>query len=225
MARFSPPSSSIRGRTYRAIGFRDDRGRLEYHTPEGLSLRRPFLRTPVELSRISSRFAMRFHPVLKTWRAHTGVDYAAPTGTPVRATAAGRVTSLGLERWLWPSDHAETRRHLQYAFTVTYRVFVPACASAVRLSRDRSLATSAPPVSPPARTCTTSYRSTAATKTQSLSNFPAPHRWRRNTSRHSGATPANSAPASTSLAETSPWQVTSNRRQRPTFTCYGRLAT
>jgi len=83
------------GRSYRAIGFRDERGRLEYYTPEGLSLRRPFLRTPVELSRISSRFAMRFHPVLKTWRAHTGVDYAAPTGTPVRATAAGRVTSLG----------------------------------------------------------------------------------------------------------------------------------
>ena len=83
------------GKTYRAIGFRDDRGRLEYYTPEGLSLRRPFLRTPVELSRISSRFAMRFHPVLKTWRAHTGVDYAAPTGTPVRATATGRVTALG----------------------------------------------------------------------------------------------------------------------------------
>jgi murein DD-endopeptidase MepM/ murein hydrolase activator NlpD len=68
---------------------------MEYYTPEGLSLRRTFLRTPVELSRISSRFAMRFHPVLKTWRAHTGVDYAAPTGTPVRATAAGRVTALG----------------------------------------------------------------------------------------------------------------------------------
>lgn len=83
------------GRTYRAIGFRDERGRFEYYTPEGLSLRRPFLRTPVELSRISSRFAMRFHPVLKTWRAHTGVDYAAPTGTPVRATATGRVASLG----------------------------------------------------------------------------------------------------------------------------------
>ncbi len=83
------------GKTYRAIGFRDDRGRLEYYTSEGLSLRRPFLRTPVELSRISSRFAMRLHPVLKTWRAHTGVDYAAPTGTPVRATATGRVTALG----------------------------------------------------------------------------------------------------------------------------------
>ena len=96
------------GKTYRAIGFRDDRGRLEYHTPEGLSLRRPFLRTPVELSRISSRFAMRFHPVLKTWRAHTGVDYAAPTGTPVRATATGRVTALG---WNGGYGQAVTLKH------------------------------------------------------------------------------------------------------------------
>lgn len=83
------------GKVYRAVAFRDARGRTDYYTPEGLSLRRPFLRTPVEYTRISSRFARRFHPVLKTWRAHTGVDYATPTGTPVRATAAGRVTALG----------------------------------------------------------------------------------------------------------------------------------
>ena len=115
------------GKTYRAIGFRDDHGRLEYYTPEGLSLRRPFLRTPVELSRISSRFAMRFHPVLKTWRAHTGVDYAAPTGTPVRATATGRVTAPGLERWLRPGGHAETRRHVQHAlWTLVAFSFWPA---------------------------------------------------------------------------------------------------
>ena len=51
---------------------------------------------------------MRFHPVLKTWRAHTGVDYAAPTGTPVRATAAGRVTSLG---WNGGYGQAITLKH------------------------------------------------------------------------------------------------------------------
>ncbi len=83
------------GKTYRAVAYRNARGQTDYYTPEGLSLRRPFLRTPVEFSRISSRFSRRFHPVLKTWRAHTGVDYAAPSGTPVRATAAGRVTALG----------------------------------------------------------------------------------------------------------------------------------
>lgn len=96
------------GRTYRAVGFRDARGRMEYYSPEGLSLRRAFLRTPVELSRISSRFAMRFHPVLKTWRAHTGVDYAAPTGTPVRATAAGRIAAQG---WNGGYGKAITIRH------------------------------------------------------------------------------------------------------------------
>lgn len=96
------------GRTYRAVGFRNARGQMEYYSPEGLSLRRAFLRTPVELSRISSRFAMRFHPVLKTWRAHTGVDYAAPTGTPVRATAAGRIAALG---WNGGYGKAITIRH------------------------------------------------------------------------------------------------------------------
>ncbi len=96
------------GRTYRAVGFRGARGQMEYYSPEGLSLRRAFLRTPVEFSRISSRFAMRLHPVLKTWRAHTGVDYAAPTGTPVRATAAGRVAALG---WNGGYGRAITIRH------------------------------------------------------------------------------------------------------------------
>ncbi len=96
------------GRSYRAVGFRSTRGQMEYYSPQGLSLRRAFLRTPVELSRISSRFAMRLHPVLKTWRAHTGVDYAAPTGTPVRATAAGRIAALG---WNGGYGKAITVRH------------------------------------------------------------------------------------------------------------------
>lgn len=96
------------GKTYRAVGFRNARGQMEYYSPEGLSLRRAFLRTPVEFSRISSRFAMRLHPVLKTWRAHTGVDYAAPSGTPVRATAAGRIATLG---WNGGYGKAITIRH------------------------------------------------------------------------------------------------------------------
>lgn len=84
------------GRVFRAIAFRDANGYLSYYTPDGVSVRRPFLRTPVEFSRITSRFTnRRYHPVLKTWRAHKGVDYAAPTGTPVRATASGRIVALG----------------------------------------------------------------------------------------------------------------------------------
>jgi murein DD-endopeptidase MepM/ murein hydrolase activator NlpD len=84
-----------RGRPYTAIGHRNASGFTSYYTPEGMSMRRPFLRTPVEFSRITSRFTnARYHPILKTWRAHTGVDYGAPPGTPVRATASGRVISL-----------------------------------------------------------------------------------------------------------------------------------
>jgi murein DD-endopeptidase MepM/ murein hydrolase activator NlpD len=84
------------GRVFRAVAYRDANGYISYYTPDGTSVRRPFLRTPVEFSRISSRFTRgRYHPILKTWRAHKGVDYAAPTGTPVRATASGRILAIG----------------------------------------------------------------------------------------------------------------------------------
>ena len=85
-----------RGKSYRAIAFKDASGRTQYFTPDGQSLRRSFLRSPVKFSRISSRFTRkRYHPVLKRWRAHKGVDYAAPTGTPIRTTAAGTVVFAG----------------------------------------------------------------------------------------------------------------------------------
>jgi murein DD-endopeptidase MepM/ murein hydrolase activator NlpD len=84
------------GETYRAIRHVDDDGRVQYYTPDGQSMRRTFLRTPVKFSRISSGFSWgRYHPVLKRWRAHKGVDYAAPRGTPVLSTADGRVTHIG----------------------------------------------------------------------------------------------------------------------------------
>lgn len=87
---------SNRGRVYRAIGARGRDGKMNYYTPAGVSLRRPFLRTPVQFSSVTSRFSQaRYHPILKTWRAHNGVDYAAPVGTPVRATASGRIISVG----------------------------------------------------------------------------------------------------------------------------------
>ncbi len=82
------------GETFRAIRFTDDQGRASYYTPDGRSLRRAFLRAPVKHSRISSLFSKRrLHPILKKWRAHKGVDYAAPAGTPVHATADGRIVS------------------------------------------------------------------------------------------------------------------------------------
>lgn len=83
-------------RTFRAIGHRVADGRMEYYSPDGLALRRAFLRTPVKFSRVSSTFSdARYHPILKRWRAHNGVDYDAPLGTPVRATASGRIAAIG----------------------------------------------------------------------------------------------------------------------------------
>ena len=83
------------GKNYRAVWFQDAEGKGGYYTPEGKNLRKAFLRSPLEFSRISSGFAMRFHPILHEWRAHKGVDYAAPAGTHVKATADGTVELVG----------------------------------------------------------------------------------------------------------------------------------
>ena len=84
------------GRAYRAIYFQDAAGRGGYYTPDGRNLRKSFLRSPLEFSRISSGFSLsRFHPILQRWRAHMGIDYAASTGTHVKATADGYVQFAG----------------------------------------------------------------------------------------------------------------------------------
>ena len=84
------------GRVYRAVRYTDASGRTDYYTPEGRSMRKAFLRTPVAFSRISSRFSLgRKHPILNRIRAHKGVDYAAPYGTPIKATGDGKVVFRG----------------------------------------------------------------------------------------------------------------------------------
>ena len=84
------------GKTYRAIRYTDSNGETAYYDPDGHTKRRAFIRTPVKFVRISSRFTRkRWHPVLKRWRSHKGVDYAAPRGTPVKATGNGKVVFRG----------------------------------------------------------------------------------------------------------------------------------
>ena len=86
---------TTQGETFQAIRFEDSDGVASYYNPQGESMLGTFLRSPVEFSRISSRFGKRKHPILKTWRAHKGVDYAAGRGTPIRATADGKVVHAG----------------------------------------------------------------------------------------------------------------------------------
>jgi murein DD-endopeptidase MepM/ murein hydrolase activator NlpD len=85
-----------RGNTYRAVRYEDKNGEVGYFDDAGHSKRRAFLRTPIKFARISSRYnPRRWHPVLKKWRAHKGVDYAAPTGTPIKASGDGKVIFRG----------------------------------------------------------------------------------------------------------------------------------
>lgn len=82
------------GNTYQAFYYEQD-GKGAYYSADGKSRKKAFLRSPLEFSRVTSGFAMRFHPILKTWRAHKGVDYGAPIGTKVRATGDGIVEFIG----------------------------------------------------------------------------------------------------------------------------------
>ena len=86
---------SSQRKVYRAVWFQDPWGAGGYYTPEGANLRKAFLRSPLEFSRVTSGFGMRRHPLFQQWRAHQGVDYGAPLGTRVRATGDGVAAFAG----------------------------------------------------------------------------------------------------------------------------------
>lgn len=84
------------GNVYTAVRYEDAKGYAQYFTPKGLSMRKAFLRSPVDFARISSRFNLkRKHPILHKIRAHRGVDYAARRGTPIKAAGDGKVIHAG----------------------------------------------------------------------------------------------------------------------------------
>lgn len=84
------------GRVLTAVRYEDGEGNVNYYTPEGKAMRKAFLSTPVDYARITSHFdAHRRHPILNRIRAHKGVDYAARTGTPVKATGDGKIAFIG----------------------------------------------------------------------------------------------------------------------------------
>jgi len=92
-------SFTNRKKTLNAVRYTDSNGTSDYFTPKGLSMRKTFLRTPLDIFRISSGFNLRRkHPIHKKIMAHRGVDYAAPRGTPVYAAGAGKVIEAGYSK-------------------------------------------------------------------------------------------------------------------------------
>ena len=85
-----------RGKSFTAVRYTNKQGNTSYYTADGTSMRKAFIRTPVDFARISSRFSNgRKHPILNKIRAHKGVDYAAPHGTPIKSAGDGKVVLAG----------------------------------------------------------------------------------------------------------------------------------
>lgn len=82
------------GKRYQSVWF-DDPGSKGYYTFDGKSQKKAFLKSPLKFSRISSVFSMRVHPISGKWKRHEGVDFAAPTGTPIKAAADGTIEFIG----------------------------------------------------------------------------------------------------------------------------------
>jgi murein DD-endopeptidase MepM/ murein hydrolase activator NlpD len=102
-------SISNQGKTFSGFRFENEAGKPEYYDGKGNSLKKSFLKSPLKFARITSRFTTaRYHPILKIVRPHLGVDYAAPSGTPVVAVASGTVATAG---WSGQGGNAVRLRH------------------------------------------------------------------------------------------------------------------
>ncbi|CDG85205.1 peptidase M23 family protein [Janthinobacterium agaricidamnosum NBRC 102515 = DSM 9628] len=88
-----------RGKTFQSVWFEDPASKQGggYYSFDGKSLKKAFLKSPLEFSRISSGFSMRVHPISGNWKQHKGIDFAAATGTPIRASGDGTVESVGMQ--------------------------------------------------------------------------------------------------------------------------------
>ena len=143
------------GKTFQAVRYTDLGGKTEYYSLDGKSMRKAFLRTPVDYRRISSKFSLgRKHPILNRIRAHKGVDYAASHGTPIRATASGK-SPTAAPRAATGIPSSSSMRTSTVRCMHTCPVTRGDCARAVASSRGRSSAMSAVPASLPGPTCTT----------------------------------------------------------------------
>ena len=85
------------GKPYTVMWFQEPGSKGAYYSLDGKSLQSAYLASPMQFSRVTSGFAMRFHPILQTWRAHRGIDYGAPVGTPVRVVGDGVVEFAGVQ--------------------------------------------------------------------------------------------------------------------------------
>jgi murein DD-endopeptidase MepM/ murein hydrolase activator NlpD len=107
------------GVSFRGIRFIDSDGRMGYYNEAGLSTKKMFLKSPLKFSRISSGFSKRrYHPVLKRWRSHNGIDYAAGRGTPVRAIGSGRVKFTGRKGGY--GKHVRVRHNSKYGSSYSH---------------------------------------------------------------------------------------------------------
>ena len=158
----------------RLFRYTDPDGDTGYFDDAGTSARRGFLRAPVPYVNLTSRFGSRRHPLLGYVRAHQGVDYGAPEGTPVWAVGDGVVSLAGWNGGCGLTVQVRHRNGFESVYCHLSRVNV--AAGRPRRRRSRWWGASAPPGSPPGRTSTTPSARAAPTSTRSGSSFPAASR-------------------------------------------------